>query len=218
MSALIVRWSQRPGLLLTLVVMYFLATGVVALAQTPAANNAEKVTAPHSHSHSTPRNEIAARTQLSVPDLDVLDQEGQKRKFYTDFVKDKVVVINFIFTTCTAMCPLAGANFSKLQTLLGHRLGRDVFLISITTDPETDSPAKLKTWGVQFKAKDGWTLVTGRTDELAQILRVLTGDGPNKGYHVPSIFIANDQKKVQRFAYGLESPERLIKMIDELNR
>ncbi len=216
MSEIIIRRTQRSSVLVTVALACFIAMTFTALAQSPEKTVNES--APHSHSHPAPKNEIAARTQLSVPDLEVLDQEGQTQKFYTDLVKDKVVVINFIFTTCDTICPMAGANFSKLQTLLGDRLGREVYLISVTTDPETDTPEKLKTWATQFKAKDGWTLVTGKKAEIEQLLRVLTGDGLNKGYHVPSIFIANDHKKAQRFAYGLDSPERLLKMVEEVNR
>ena len=140
--------------------------------------------------------------------MEVLDQDGRKHNFYTDLVKDKVVVINFMFTTCKAICPMSGANFSKLQTLLGEQLGQNIFLISISTDPETDSPGKMKAWGERFKAKTGWTLITGESKEVAGLLRALKGDGLDKDYHVPSILIINDAKKTHRRAYGLEEPRR----------
>ena len=156
--------------------------------------------------------------ELSIPDVPVLDQNGHKRKFYTDLVKDKTVVINLVFTTCKGMCPLLGANFSKLQTALGDRLGKEVFLISVSTDPETDSPEVFKAWGAKFKAKDGWTLVTGDKDELDSLLQVLSGDGPRKGYHAPSLCIFNGKTKTYRWAYGLEAPGRVIQIVDELAR
>jgi protein SCO1/2 len=154
--------------------------------------------------------------KLSIPDVEVVDQDGRKQNFYADLVKDKVVIINFVFTTCKVTCTLSGANFSKLQTLLGERLGRDVFLISVSTDPETDSPEKLKAWGERFKAKPGWTLITGASKEVAGLLRVLKGDGLDKDYHVPSLYMVNDVKKTHRRAFGLEDPARIIKMVDEL--
>ena len=156
--------------------------------------------------------------ELSIPDVQVLDQNGRERKFYTDLVKGKTVVINLVFTTCKAMCPLLGANFSKLQTALGDRLGKDVFLISVSTDPETDSPEVFKAWGEKFKARDGWTLITGDKRELDPLLQVLSGDGPRKGYHAPSLVIFNGKTKTYRWAYGLESPERVIQIADELDQ
>lgn len=192
----------------------------ISFALAPHTSSAQKkVKHPAGHVHSAPaasRAEPSAPPVLSIPDVEVLDQDGRKQKFYSDLVKGKVVVINFMFTTCTKICPMTGANFSKLQTRLGERLGQDVFLISVTTDPETDSPEKLKAWGEKFNAKAGWTLVTGQKDEVEGLLRVLTGDGPNKGFHVPSLIIVNDAKKTHRRGYGLEDPARVIKMADEL--
>ena len=193
------------------------AVSFTLVAQT---SSAQKPVGDHgSHAHTPP----AASTSkpkppptLSIPDVEVFDHDGRKQKFYTDLVKDKVVVINFMFTTCRAICPMSGANFSKLQTLLGERLGQDVFLISVTTDPETDSPEKLKAWGQRFKAKTGWTLVTGQKKEVIKLLRVLTGDGLNNDYHVPSLCIVNDAKKTHRWAYGLEDPMQVTRMVDEL--
>ena len=156
------------------------------------------------------------KPELSIPDVQVLDQNGQKKKFYTDLVKGKTVVINLVFTTCKAMCPLLGANFSKLQTALGDRLGKDVFLISVSTDPETDSPEKFKAWGERFKVQNGWTLVTGDKEGLDPLLRVLSGDGPRKDYHAPSVCIFNGKTQSYRWAYGLEASERVIQIIDEL--
>lgn len=153
---------------------------------------------------------------LSIPDVNVQDQNGRTRKFYSDLVKGRVVVINFVFTSCKAICPQLGINFSRMQNALGERFGRDVFLISISTDPETDTPAKLKAWSEKFKAQDGWTLVTGQTRDLTSLLQVLTGDGPGRAMHSPSIVIVDEQKRTYRRAYGLETPERLVKMVDEL--
>lgn len=199
-----------------------LKLGLVCLSATLAthSSSAQKQTKhPASHKHSAPpasRAEPPAPPMLSIPDVEVLDQDGRKQNFYTDLVKDKIVVINFMFTTCTKICPMSGANFSRLQTILGKRLGQDVFLISVTTDPETDSPEKLKVWGEKFNAKSGWTLITGEKEKVDELLRALTGDGPNKGYHVPSLVMVNDTKKTNRRAYGLEDPARIVKMVDEL--
>ena len=188
-------------------------------AQKRVAEKSEKGS--HSHIHSPPdvgKTKPSTLPKLLIPDADVLDQDGRKRKFYTDFVKGKVVVINFVFTTCKGMCPLLGANFSRLQKALGERVGRDVFLISISTDPETDSPEKLKAWGEKFKPNNGWTFVTGQKEDLTPLLQVFTGDGPRGDYHAPSLYIVNDSKKAHRWAYGFEAPERVIEVIDELSR
>src|SRR6185436_4415743 len=76
-------------------------------------------------------------------DVELINQDGQKMRFYSDVLKDKVVVINTFFTTCTGVCPPINRNLEKVQEALGDRLGKDAFLVSMSVDPETDTPARL---------------------------------------------------------------------------
>src|ERR1041385_6754606 len=80
-------------------------------------------------------------------DVELIDQDGQKLRFYSDVLKNKIVAINTFFTTCTNICPPMNRNFEQMQEALGDRLGKDVFLVSITVDPETDTPTRLKEYG-----------------------------------------------------------------------
>src|SRR6187397_1720905 len=89
---------------------------------------------------------------LRIPDATVYDQNGNRLKFYTDLVKGKTVAINFIFTTCTAICPALTATFRRVQTELGDRAGQDVHLISVSVDPTVDVPARLKEYAAKYKA------------------------------------------------------------------
>jgi protein SCO1/2 len=200
--------ARIGGRLATLIGLLVLISNGAAVAQHKHGSN---------HGPAKPTAAQPSTTSL-IPDLTVIDQNGEPRKFYSDLVKGRVVIINFIYTTCTAICPMSGKNFSRLQTLLGDRLGRDVFLISVTTDPVIDSPAKLKDWSERYNAKPGWTLVTGEKNEMTNLLRALTGDGPIKGYHVTSLAIVNDIKGNQRRVYGLEAPEQVLKLTDELRQ
>jgi protein SCO1 len=153
---------------------------------------------------------------LMIPDVSVVNQEGREIKFYTDLVKDKVVLINFIYTTCVAACPMSGERFAKIQTSLGDRVGKDVYLISISTDPETDTPAKLKVWGRQFDARTGWTFVTGGKTEMSVLLRALTGSEPRKDFHLPAAYVINDGSGGWVYTSLLQSPDRLLKTVNDL--
>ncbi len=82
--------------------------------------------------------------QAYFPNTALVTQDGQPVRFFDDLIKDKVVAINFIFTTCTDSCPLETARLRQVQKLLGDRVGRDVFFYSISIDPETDTPEVLK--------------------------------------------------------------------------
>ncbi|HZB45154.1 MAG TPA: SCO family protein, partial [Pyrinomonadaceae bacterium] len=120
-----------------------------------------------------------------IPDLPVYDQQGRRLNFYTDLVKGKTVAINFVFTTCTTVCPPLSATFRRVQQELGGRAGNDVALISVSVDPTTDTPERLKGFAEKFKAGPGWTFVTGGKAEIDSLLKALGAATPDKNDHTP---------------------------------
>ena len=161
--------------------------------------------------HASPPEVVRA---MSIPPVEVVDQDGNTIDFYRDLVEGRVVAINFIFTTCTTICPPMGATFSKLQTLMSEREEEAVHLISVSVDPVTDTPERLKAWGATFHAGAGWTLVTGekqRIDTLLKALRVFT---PDKDDHSPIILLGDDKKGVWTRTYGLAPPDKLASVIE----
>lgn len=147
---------------------------------------------------------------LNVPDVSLIDQDGRPVHFYSDLVKDKVVAMNFIFTTCTTICPPMGATFAKLQKLLA---GRDVHLISVSVDPATDTPERLKAWAGKFGAGPGWTLVTGDRNEVTRLLKALGVYTAAIGDHSPLVLLGNDAAHRWTRAYGLAPPAKLAELI-----
>ena len=178
-----------------------------AMALRPVKDEAPAATAPRAAADAdakTPR----------IPDTPVLDQDGRRLKFYTDLVRGKTVAINFVFTTCTTICPPLGATFARVQRELGERAGRDVHLISVSVDPTTDTPERLKSWGAKFKAAPGWTFVTGAKPDMDELLRALAATTARPEDHTPTVLIINDQKGVLTRTYGLSRPSQIIKVID----
>ena len=194
-----------------------LVTAAPGLAQTPQAppdcheHHQEQAAAPAPTVQKTP--EIETVSDLDIPDVAVLDQDGTPKRFYTDLVKDKVVAVNFVFTTCTTICPPMGANFAKLQKLLGERAGRDVHLISVSVDPATDTPERMKAWGQKFGAGPGWTLVTGDREEITRLLKSLGVYTANISDHSPLVLMGNDARHQWTRAYGLAAPAKLADLI-----
>jgi protein SCO1 len=154
--------------------------------------------------------------KLNIPDVVVRDQQGRKVHFYSDLVKDKVVVLNFFYTSCTYTCTMQGRTFSQLQSLLGDRMGKSVYLISVTTDPATDNPEQLRAWAKRYNLKSGWTLVTGDEAEINKLLVQLTGSSAGGGMHVPVTFVANDRKGTWISSIEVVSPEQLLKTVNYL--
>lgn len=160
-------------------------------------------------------NEYPAPGKMKIPDVELLDQDGRKIHFYTDLVKNHTVAINFIFTTCTTICPPLGATFARVQSSLGDRVGRDVRIISISVDPATDTPARLKAWGAKFKAGAGWTFVTGAKPQVDELLRALGAQSGRPEDHSPAVLIGNDARGQWTRTYGLARPTQLVQIIND---
>lgn len=155
--------------------------------------------------------------KVKIPDVVVTDQDGRKVRFYSDLIKDKVVVLSFFYTSCTFVCTRQGQVFSELQSLLGERLGKSVFLVSVTSDPVRDNPERLKAWAERYKVNPGWILVTGDEAEMNRLLHPFTGNKAGRGaLHVPSTFFANGKTGVWTSAVGVFSPEHLLETLTSI--
>src|SRR5262245_5613631 len=134
---------------------------------------------------------VASETRITVPDVTLVNQLGQPARLLTDVVADKVAIINFVFTTCTTVCPPLGASFSRLEKMLDERGDTDVRLISISVDPTTDTPARLLAWGKTFQAGSRWTLLTGSKGNVDQALKAFGVYTPDKLSHSTVVMIGN---------------------------
>jgi protein SCO1/2 len=168
----------------------------------------------------TPDNPATASNAFSssqIPDVRVYDQNGHALNFYSDLVKGRNVAIDFIFTTCTNVCPLLTATFRRVQVELEKSQG-NTKLISISVDPAIDTPERLRDFADKFKAGPGWTFVTGGKSEIDTLLRQLGVGVGNKNDHTSTILIGNDPANVWTRTYGLSSPSALIKIITDTSQ
>ena len=150
-----------------------------------------------------------------IPDTLVRDQDGRQLKFYSDLIKNRTVAINFIFTSCTTVCPPLTATFRQTQKQLSERMGRDVQLISISVDPLTDTPDRLKRYAEKFDVAPGWTFVTGDKFAIDQLLKGLGAYSGDKWDHTPLVLIGNDQAGAWTRLNGLASAPVLVQTLDE---
>jgi cytochrome oxidase Cu insertion factor (SCO1/SenC/PrrC family) len=150
---------------------------------------------------------------MVIPDIEVLDENGNALHFYSDLIKGKTVAINFIFTNCTTICPPLAATFARVQKEMGDKVGKDVHFISISVDPLTDTPERLKAWGAKFKAGPGWTFVTGDKQEIDRLLNALGASVSRREDHSPAVVVGNDLKGVWTRTYGLARPAQLVGLI-----
>lgn len=111
---------------------------------------------------------VALESESKVPDFILLDQDG--KRFDSAALRGKVIVLDFIYTTCTDVCPLFTANFARLQRQLATEHRSEVFFISITTDPEIDSPKVLQAYAQRYGADfSNWAFLTGTEAQLKEV-------------------------------------------------
>ena len=164
-------------------------------------------------SHQPPQDVEAATPwgQDYFPNTPLVTQDGQSVRFFDDLIKDKVVAINFIFTGCSDSCPVETARLRQVQKILGDRVGRDIFLYSISIDPYNDTPATLKRYAEKFGLGPGWTLLTGEADDIEQLRRRLglfiegLENGRSKDHNL-SLIIGNQATGRWMKASPFESP------------
>src|SRR5271165_4848070 len=159
------------------------------------------------HAQSDPGSEREPRqNRQNIPDIELVDQDGKTVHLYSDLVKGRVAALSFIFTTCTTICPLIGANLGRLQIELGQSLGKDIALISVSVDPATDTPQRMKAWGAQFGAKAGWNLLTGDKGSVEQLLKTVGLYTPDIQSHSPFLLLVNDRAGDWTRVNALETP------------
>lgn len=127
------------------------------------------------------------------PNVPVQTHDGRALRFYDDLIRNKIVVVNFIYTSCSNICPLVTSRLALVKDMLGDRVGRDIFFLSISIDPLNDSPAVLKKYAETYRAGPGWTFITGEAEHM-DIIRAKLGERSNvKAEHRNDIMIGNDR-------------------------
>ena len=149
-----------------------------------------------------PTNTVEQRRRDRFPNFTLLTHEAQSVRFYDDLIKDKAVFINFMYARCGDICPGMTANLKRLEHEFGGRVGRDIFMYSITLEPEHDTLAMLKAYAENFDVGPGWKFLTGTKDDIEVLRRKL-----GFFYSDPE----RDQNKTEHIGvvkYGIETLER----------
>ena len=145
------------------------------------------------------------------PNTLLTNQDGRQVRFFDDLIKGKVVVINFIFTSCSDSCPLETARLRQVQKLLGDRVGKDVFFYSISIDPLSDTPAVLKAYARRFQVGPGWQFLTGEFADVTELRQKLglfiegVDNGRSKDHNL-SLIVGNQQTGRWMKASPFENP------------
>ncbi|HEY6350687.1 MAG TPA: SCO family protein [Candidatus Angelobacter sp.] len=157
---------------------------------------------------------IAARKYFG--DTLVVDQDGHELRFYSDLLMGKIVIINSFFSTCEQSCPRMAGTLAEIQKRLGTRLGTDVTIISITVDPEQETPAKLKAYADKLAAKPGWIFLTGTKANVSAVLHKLGQYVDDKQDHLSVFLIGNERTGLWKKAFGLSAVDDVMRVVQSV--
>ncbi len=193
-------------------------TALQALAHSPeehARIMAEQ--AGNSHAQHLAQGGAAQGAQVAFADVPLLDQDGRALRLKDDLVADRIVVMGFVYTSCTTVCPVVSAIMQKLQKQLGDRAGREVQLISLSIDPLRDIPERLREFAGRYQSGPGWSWLTGSSEAVADTLKGLGTWTANYQDHPPLIMVGDGRSQQWTRFYGFTDPAVLLARVDELS-
>ena len=154
--------------------------------------------------------------------VEVKTQDGQTLRFYDDVMKGKILLINFFFTNCDAVCPLATANLVRVQELLGERMDNEIRMVSISLQPEHDTPEVMAAYAKIYGVGPGWMFLTGKPDDI-ELLRHRLGFwdidpavDADPEQHIGTVRIANEPKHRWAMSPALLNPPAIVRAVDRV--
>lgn len=159
----------------------------------------------------------AADAAVYFADVPLLDQRGHSINLKEDLVADKLVVMSFVYTSCTTVCPVVSGLMKQVQRQLGDRVGSEVQLVSISVDPLRDTPDRLQQYAQKFNAGKDWHWLTGSPQSIDQTLKGLGAWSADYDAHPPLIMVGDGRSDRWARFYGFTAPETLVAKVDELS-
>ena len=149
-------------------------------------------------------------------DVELIDQDGRKHRLYSDLLKGKTVIVNAFFATCKGVCAPMSQNLQRVQEAFKERVGKDLYIISITVDPETDTPAMLKDYARKYGATPGRYFVTGKKENVDWALYKLGQYVEQKESHTSIFIVGNEATGLWKKLHGMANIAEIVKSVESV--
>lgn len=186
----------------------------LALAASAAATADDDPHAHHREMMDKPPPTTGASVVVTLFDVELVNQDDQAVMFVSDVIGDRIVVMDFIYTTCTTVCPVLTAVLVKLQEQLGERLGSEVNMVSVSVDPTTDTPARLRAFAAKHQVRPGWTWLTGHKRAVEKVLTGLGAYTPDYTQHPAMVLVGDGRTGEWRRFYGFPNPDHVMREVE----
>jgi protein SCO1 len=157
-----------------------------------------------------------AAAQKYFSDITLVNQDGQPVRFYSDLLKDKVVVLNAFFATCQGSCLPMNRSLEKVQEAFKDRMGKDLFIISISVDSDLDTPVSLKEYAKKLNAAPGRLFIAGKKENVNWALYKLGQYVEYKEQHTNIFIVGNERTGLWKKVFGLAKADEIIKAVESV--
>ncbi len=190
---------------------FWFATAAAALAAAPALHAADDEHA-HHHHHAA-KADAGYKRQMAtyrIPEISVVRNDGSSTTLTSEIDDGRPVVLNFIFTTCTAVCPVLTQNLAEFRRKLGADAA-SLHLVSISIDPQHDTPARLRAYAELFSADRSWSFLTGSVPASVSAQKAFQAYFGDKMHHRPMTFMRGAPGQPWIRLEGFATPDELVK-------
>jgi protein SCO1/2 len=194
-----------------------IATGLaLLLAASPALYADEDPHAKHRAMMKKKSEPALESADVDLRDRPLLTQHEDEVLFVSDVIGDNIVVMDFVYTTCTTICPVLSAIFTQVQGKLGDQVGDDVVLVSMSVDPARDTPQRLKAYSSKHRAGDGWLWLTGAKPVVDEVLVGLGAYTTNFEDHPTMVLIGDGRTGEWKRLFGFPNPDRIVNIVNDM--
>jgi len=159
---------------------------------------------------------VAEFADIDLRDRTLLNQDGEEVRFVSDVIGDNIVVMDFVYTTCTTVCPVLSALFTQVQGKLGDQLGDEVIMVSMTVDPIRDTPQRLKAYSAKHHAGESWVWLTGPKSTVDDVLTGVGAYTTSFEDHPSMVLVGDGRTGEWKRLFGFPSPDRIMQVVNEL--
>jgi protein SCO1/2 len=174
---------------------------------------------PHAKHRAMMKQKSAPAAESADVDLrnrPLVDQHGRELMFVSDVIGDDIVVMDFVYTTCTTICPVLSALFNQVQMKLGDDVGNGVTLVSMSVDPIRDTPQRMKAYSAKHNAGDGWIWLTGQKPIVDDVLTGLGAYTTNFEDHPSMVLIGDGRTGEWKRLFGFPNPDRIVQLVNDM--
>jgi protein SCO1 len=174
----------------------------------------------HEAHHAMQADAKPKAARVTLHDIQLVDVDGETVRFKSEAVGNRIVVVGFIYTSCTTICPVTSAILGKVQErlveTLGEGFGRDVKLITLTIDPATDTPERLKDYAANFGSPAGWLWLTGDKPQVNKVLVGLGAYAADVTRHSGAVLVGDARSGDWIRFYGIPEARDIVSRVEHL--